>query len=532
MALLSPYHYGKYKWDNYLLDIQGTIESGDAAHRQSVQLQADALDATHEQVEELRQQTEQLRHIQEALQSGFEGLRAEFEWGFTLMVDRMDTQIKQLSQIAAQLDAIHNTLLSPLLTQARELFQLGQEHFRKGLLDKALEAYLKAEQKNEVDFPLQLQIGKLFLYGRDEDDDVIDLPQAEKHLLLAARYANVEKTTFSQWNEYCGQAYFHAAVAAYLIGEQEQDQGRPALMQSCLERALRYLAKAAVLWPRFTEIVYTQAKCYALLGQVQDAAQKLEILSDRDRRYFAKASQDGDFETFRAGVEELFRRATISPGPLARATQAKLDEVAETIAWAKRSAPTSKEDLEAIESSERELAIARQSLPTLDVDIEGLNERVLWLRAELEKIALRSFQNNIDVSQKAIAALDLRKTYCENSIKQLKRTMKSASGTGMGCLFSFLFFVGVVYVFGLAVNFSKQVAPTVAWTAVATAIVGGLLGSKISRNRQNLPHKRAIEENSRGIDECIQSLPRLRQQVEGWQQKMRSFMAWQAQRRE
>ena len=137
----------------------------------------------------------------------------------------------------ARLDAIHKTLNSPLLTQARELFQLGQERFRKGLLDKALEAYLKAEEKNEVDFPLQMQIGKLYFYGRDEDDDVIDLLKAEKHLLLAARYADAEKATFPPWNEYCAQAYFHAAVAAYLIGEQEEAAGRPDSRRTSLERA-------------------------------------------------------------------------------------------------------------------------------------------------------------------------------------------------------------------------------------------------------------------------------------------------------
>jgi len=183
MPLLSPhpYYYGTYKWDNYLLAIEGAIQALNTAQQQNIRLQTRALAGGHEQeLTELRQQTEQMCRTEDVLHGGFEALRAEFEWGFTLMVDRMDTQIDQFSQIAARLDAIHKTLQSPLLTQARELFHLGQEHFRKGLLDKALEAYLKAERKNEVDFPLQLQIGKLFLYGRDEDDDVIDLPKAEK----------------------------------------------------------------------------------------------------------------------------------------------------------------------------------------------------------------------------------------------------------------------------------------------------------------------------------------------------------------
>jgi hypothetical protein len=120
MRLFGPYYYGEHKWDNYLLDIQEAIGSGNAVQQQSVRPQEEALDIAHEQVEELRQQTVHLHRIEEVLQSGFELLRSEFEWGFTLMAERMDRQIEELANIAAKLDAIHKTLLSPLLTQARD----------------------------------------------------------------------------------------------------------------------------------------------------------------------------------------------------------------------------------------------------------------------------------------------------------------------------------------------------------------------------------------------------------------------------
>src|ERR1022692_1054492 len=147
MPFLGPYYYGKHKWDNYLLDIQETLESGNAAHRQNIRLQSGTLDVARKQVEELRQQTEQLSNIEQALQNGFEGLRAEFEWGFTLMVDRMDTQINLLSKVAEELDAIHQTLKSPLINQAQELFRLGEQHFNEGLWDKALKDFLESEKK-------------------------------------------------------------------------------------------------------------------------------------------------------------------------------------------------------------------------------------------------------------------------------------------------------------------------------------------------------------------------------------------------
>ncbi len=539
MRMFGPYYYGKHKWDNYLLDIQDTIKAGDDAHRDVVQAHAKAFGTAHqEQLDVLRQQTEQMRRIEDALQGGFEELRAEFEWGFSLMVDRLDTQIDHLSQIAARLDAIHKTLQSPLMTQARELFQLGQEHFRKGLLDKALEAYLKAEEKNEVDFPLQLQIGKLYLYGRDEDDDVIDLPKAEKHLLLGARYADAEKSTFPQWNEYCGQAYFHAAVAAYLIGESEQAEGHLDSMRQCLERALGYLTKAAVLWPRFTEIVYTQAKCHALLGQVQDATQKLEILSDRDRRYFSKASQDGDFNTFSAQVEELFKRATVAPGPIARATDAKIGEVEEALAWAKRSGPQSAQEIATLESIQKELASARRSMPTLEVDIETLSEELDQRRATLEKITLASLNANINDSQKAILECEGRKGSCEYAIEELKATMKQTSGAGMGCLFAAIV-VFIVLPVGTSVFVStlpQQMQSDRSFTQSLTAfieigaVVGGILiwivGAKLWKDHKNQPHRQKMEEHLGVIHECANTFPTLRERSEAWKRELQNFEAW------
>ena len=533
MAILGPYYYGKHKWDNYLLDIQGTIESGNTAQRESIELQHKALNVAHGQLAELREQTEQFRHIGQALEIGFEELRAEFQWGFASMLDRMDMQINLLSNVAAELDAIHQTLKSPLINQAQELFRLGEEHYNESLFDRALEKFLESEKKNEVHPLLQFRIGMLYLYPHGDGYDLIDMPQAETHFLLAARYADAKKKTLSRWNELSGQAYFHAAVGAYFIGEQEQAAGRPDSMRACLERGLGYLAKAVTIWPQFTEIVYHQAKCHALLGQVRDAEQKLEILSDRDRRYFAKASQDGDFQTFHASVEELFRRAIHSPGPLARATQAKLDEVAEAIAWAKRSAPTSKEDLAAIKSIELdELPDARRSLPTLDVDIEDLSERLSRARAVLDKIAERSFQNNVDAAERSVASLEQRKTGYESSIQKLSQTIDGASGTGLGCFFFFLF--PAVTVLSFNVIFGPKPADTIVavgvLATVLSPVVGFLLGRTVSRDRQNRPNKLKIEEDSLAVAECIRELPALRERAEAGKRELGNFAAWQAQR--
>jgi len=110
-------------------------------------------------------------------------LRAAFSYGMGLVLEQLRIQQRTLDGILDRLDAIHETLILPRLTQARELSRSGMERLQRGLLPEALKDFLESAEKNETDFLVQLQIGKLYLYGRNLTDDVIDLPSAEKHLL-------------------------------------------------------------------------------------------------------------------------------------------------------------------------------------------------------------------------------------------------------------------------------------------------------------------------------------------------------------
>jgi len=356
--VFRPYYYGPHKWENYLIDIQEAISA------------------------EQYPLPEELTAGIEGLRAGIEDLRAEFEWGFTLMIDRMERQINVLNRIVGQLDAIRHAVQLPSTTRARELFALGQRDQQKGLLPEALEKFLAAERENKVNFPLQLQIGKLFLYGKDRDNTLIDLPKAEQHMLLAARYAGVERG----YEKYQGEALFHAAIAAYLIGKDEKAVGHVDGMRSCLERALTSLTCAVRSWPKFSEIVYLQAKCHALLGQEQAALEKLKDLSDRDRRYFAKMSQDKDFDAIRVDAETVFRQAIAEPGPAALNALAKLRDAEEELAKAQNTEPKSKEDHECIASTRTRLVEIRKSLQGLEADIEGIPPRLDAAKTDVERV--------------------------------------------------------------------------------------------------------------------------------------------------
>jgi len=518
MAILGPYYYGKYNWDNYLVNIQTAFASMRDAYREN-EIQSEALDVAHKQVEEIRGKAEQIRHIEQTLESGFEELRAEFEWGFTLMVDQMDRQVERLSQIAAS-QAIQKSLQSPLLTQATELFHLGQQHQRTAALAEALETYLKAEQKNDVEFALQFQIGKLFLYGCDADDNVINLPEAEKHLLLATQCADAEKSTFPQWKEYCGQAYFHAAVTAYLIGEKEQAAGRPDSMRSGLERALRHLAKAEILWPRFTEIAYTQAKCHALLGKKREVLERFQILSDRDRRYCAKSSQDADFTAFRSEIKELFERACISPGSLALAVAKNLEKAQDTFVWVKLSAAGGSLS----DDMEQELTAAGQMLPTLDADLEGLDRRINDQRIALEELAEKGLVAKVNKHQTELQSLDSNVVQARNAIELHKWQLKETIGGYTGCFF-------MVLTCGIAAYIGNRLGGKL--TITLSLIAGILISVPVYHLVNGLAPGRAqghiqkqIKQNLREIELSEEEKRVLNEALKQAQEQLAHFRSW------
>ncbi len=267
---------------------------------------------------------------------------------------------------------------------------MGQRDHQIGLLPEALEKFLAAEHLNKVNFPLQLQIGKLFLYGKTNQDDIINLPKAEEHFLLAARYAGAEE----KWGKCRGEALFHAAITSYLLGEQLKNSGHLDAAQESLESALARLQSAIDSWPAFTESYYLAAKCHALLGQKEKALDNLEILSDRDRRYFAKMSKDRDFDSIHGEASEIFQNAIINPGPTARAAQIQLSEFREKVNHLINSGWKCKEELELIPTVESFVRTATLSLLGGDANIEGILSEISLAEKRINEASRNILINN------------------------------------------------------------------------------------------------------------------------------------------
>ncbi|MCJ7588295.1 MAG: hypothetical protein MUQ00_10410 [Candidatus Aminicenantes bacterium] len=243
-----------------------------------------------------------------AVGASIDSLGANFEYSIGLLIERIDVNNKQLSSLLTKVDAIQKVIESPTLTRAREYYLIGCERLAKRLLDKSLEAFLEAEKLNDTDFFIQFRIGKLYLYGIDADDNVLDLEKARLHLLKASRYAEAEIDVDPMFGKYAAEALLHASISNYArLGNPEVGQDK-ALRSTLLQDALDLASKAIKINPDLAEAWYHQAKYLALFDKPQNSILSLEGAIVLDRNYTVKSEVDHVFDKVRPLVHDLFKK--------------------------------------------------------------------------------------------------------------------------------------------------------------------------------------------------------------------------------
>lgn len=235
-----------------------------------------------------------------------EDLRADFNYGIALVLSQLQAQNEILLGILDKLDSIHKTLENPTHTQAREFYRIGCDRLIKGLLDKALESFLQARAKNDADFFIEYQIGKLYLYGRDEDDNVTNPEKAEEHLRDAFRYGKVELGQTTDLKSLVAETALHASIACYAQATELHLEGKEDNARQKLKDACHWAKQSLDFSPLFLESNYHLAKYSALLGDEQTSISNLALVVQADRKYCLKADIDSDFDPLRSQVQNLF----------------------------------------------------------------------------------------------------------------------------------------------------------------------------------------------------------------------------------
>ncbi len=357
MALAG--YYSSIPWEKRLLaehvtkDINGQIRKSGKAIKHSISSQTreivagnqalaqtfgkgfDALNNTLEfGLSDISYAVNDVRYAVEEVRDSIEGLRADFNYGIALLLSQLQVQNKILLGILDKLDAINKTLKNPTLTQAREFYRIGCDRLIKGLLDKALEAFLRAREKNDADFFTEYQIGKLYLYGIDEDDNVVNPQKAEAHLRDAFRYGKAELARETGLKSLAAETALHTSIACYAQATELNIADKKDKAKQKLKDACRWAKQSLNISPALLESSYHLSKYSALLGDDQTALlQQGKQLLDRGtyldyldflrldllgqgRKIITKIWHSGDWSLLRTlkGHSDYVQSVCFSPG--------------------------------------------------------------------------------------------------------------------------------------------------------------------------------------------------------------------------
>ena len=292
---VGAYYYGRRRWDDYLVDLTNAVRTGAAQNASSIAKGSATI------AQAIASESSQLQSGLDRANQSISELRSELGLGFGLLAERLDQQAEYMNQMLEELRGIHQTLRSPLLTQADEYYRIGRAHLSRGLYQKALEAFLKSEELHDVNCGLQLQIGELYFEGVDEFDNLIDLEKAEMHFILAAKYARALEHELKNWWYFYDNAWLQAANVRYVRSSEAYGAGDTEGAAAHMQKALQY----ASYQPLYRDRAYMLAKCLARTGDHPEAFKTIRNLADSYAWFLPKAEADPDFEGLRPRIRAL-----------------------------------------------------------------------------------------------------------------------------------------------------------------------------------------------------------------------------------
>lgn len=154
-----------------------------------------------QQMQMMEATNEAIRNSQEMMQRNNDAVISSLSRGFSSLANAFESKFALFENVIEEhsikikktLDNISESLSNPTITKANEFRDMAIDRMKKGLLDKALESFLKSYDLNDTDFFVNFQIGKIYLYGNIEDNNLIDLDKSEKFLKAALRYVDAEE---------------------------------------------------------------------------------------------------------------------------------------------------------------------------------------------------------------------------------------------------------------------------------------------------------------------------------------------------
>ena len=190
-------------------------------------------------------QTDQITGAISDIRIELEHLGQGLNLGFEFMGRKLDRQIELGQEISSRLASIHNTLLTPAQTSAREFLQIAENHLRHRLFAEAMDFLGRSEQIETVNPSLHVFKGNVYF----AQPEFLDLNAARKEFEIAIKYADAlkEDLPFDVWWQVRDQGYLGLAKVAFVSSGDEHLAGNIEFADSLMKEALNSGFSAAVL---------------------------------------------------------------------------------------------------------------------------------------------------------------------------------------------------------------------------------------------------------------------------------------------
>jgi len=274
--------------------------------------------------------------INNTLDMGFSGISNQLgsmTAAFSLGLSRVADNIKQMSKdICDRLDAIHDIVNNPLLTQSRELYRRSVLNYNKGFFEEAFEDIKAAVEKNKTDYISWFHAGKIFMFGASEFSNVINLDKAIIALTNAAKYISPDIAVNKDAQQMAAEIWFYLGLANYNKFNDLNFNKKETEAQAMITEAQKAFEKSFAYSENMLESRYNIARCKVIMGNTADAIKDLETVITKDKGYAVKSVDENDFETITADIYSLIERMKKEIYPKAKADLDALKlKVADTV---------------------------------------------------------------------------------------------------------------------------------------------------------------------------------------------------------
>jgi len=231
---------------------------------------------------------------------GINKLGSVFSEGLSLVVSQLDIQNKVLTNIQDQLSAIHETLKSPIMTQAQEWKNIGLIRMSSNLLTEAVEAFEKAVELDKTDPISNLMIGKIYLDGVvDEENNLHNPDKARLFFKNAAKYSASMQFNISEMRSIRIESLYLLSVSTLALSSMKRKNGASieeveTLVNASFEECNQLLKEDA----KYKQGQYFLAKLNLIKGNDNEARETIMSLIQEDPSFASTLANDEDFTKY------------------------------------------------------------------------------------------------------------------------------------------------------------------------------------------------------------------------------------------